>query len=91
LLPTQKNGDRAAYIAVLEGQPLPDTQSRIPEAFFYFQKELEKRKTAQELDARRFFQVLTQTMQVVCIHLNAEENAYQIFESLNNKAEPLKQ
>lgn len=91
LLPTQKNGDRAAYIALLEGHPIPLNQSRIPEAFDFFKKALEKKRLAGELDATRFFHVLTQTMQVVCIRLNAEENAYQIFESLNNKAEPLKQ
>ena len=91
LLPTLKNNDRAAYQAVLKNQPIPLNQSRIPDAYDYFYKLLKDRMARNELDAERFFKVLTQGMQVVCIRLNANENAYQIFESLNNKAEPLKQ
>jgi uncharacterized protein with ParB-like and HNH nuclease domain len=91
LLPTLKNNDRAVYQAVLEGEPIPLNQSRIPAAFAHFQKTLQNRISRNELDAERFFKVLTQGMQVVCIRLNANENAYQIFESLNNKAEALKQ
>lgn len=91
LLPTMKNGDRAAYQAVLESKPIPENQSRIPEAFEYFHKVLKERISKNDLDAERFFNVLTKGMQVVCILLSANENAYQIFESLNNKAEPLKQ
>jgi len=91
LLPTVKNGDRAAYQAVLQDKPIPQNQSRVPGAFEYFHKVLKDRMARNDLDAARFFKVLTQAMQVVCIRLNANENAYQIFESLNNKAEPLKQ
>jgi uncharacterized protein with ParB-like and HNH nuclease domain len=91
LLPTLKNGDRAAYQAVLESKPAPLNQSRIPEAYEYFHKFLKDRRTKNDLDAERFFKVLALAMQVVCIRLGANENAYQIFESLNNKAEPLKQ
>lgn len=93
LLPTAKFGDRDSYVALISGEGTPSPESRVPQAYEFFRKELSQRlqSTSAALDPERLFLVLTQTFQVVFIDLNRDENPYQIFESLNGKGKPLSQ
>ena len=94
LLPTAKFTDRDSYLALVSGEGIPSSQSRIPAAYEFFRKELSQRlqaASAAALDPERLFLILTQTFQVVFIDLNRDENPYQIFESLNGKGKPLSQ
>lgn len=92
LLPTTKYGDRLAYLALLQGQSLPqDIDSKIPEAYEYILHELEQKLSRSELDPDRLFIVLTICMQVVFINLDKQERPYEIFESLNAKGKALTQ
>lgn len=93
LLPTAKFGDRDSYIAVVSNEGVSSAESRIPQAYEFFRRELTQRLQGPtpSLDAERLFLVLTQTFQVVFIDLNRDENPYQIFESLNGKGKPLSQ
>lgn len=90
LLPTNKYGDRVAYTALIKGEePLPQTESRIPEAFEYLQREIETKLKRNEIDPSKYFVALTNCLQVVFIDLDKQERPYEIFESLNAKAKPL--
>ena len=96
ILPTTKNGDREAYARVVgatmgAAPQVAGSTSRIPQAFEYFRRALEKRVSAGEVNAEVFFEVVTSKFQTVWIELASDENPYQIFESLNNKGEPLGQ
>lgn len=92
LLPTKKYGDLGAYRAIIEGKSLPsDSESRIPEAFDYFYKELRVKILKNQLEPERLFIVLTNCLQVVFIDLDQKERPYEIFESLNAKNKPLTQ
>lgn len=93
LVPTAKFGDRDSYKAVVSGKGTTTPESRIPQAYEFFRKELNQRlhSSPPTLDPDRLFLVLTQTFQVVFIDLNRDENPYQIFESLNGKGKPLSQ
>lgn len=90
LLPTVKHGDRATYTALLLGQQIPPSESRIPEAYEHLHKLLQA-KLARDLDPEKLFVVLTGCLQVVFIDLNADESPFRIFESLNAKGKPLTQ
>jgi len=92
LLPTTKYGDRDAYIAVIQEEGLSKfSESRIPQAFEYFHRELELKINQGKLDLEKFFIVLTTCLQVVFIDLDQRERPYEIFESLNSKGKPLSQ
>jgi len=92
LMPTIKYGDRDAYFAILENQdPLPVTDSKIPEAFQYLYSQLEPRIAKEKVDPERLFVVISNCLQVVFIDLNQNERPYEIFESLNAKGKPLSQ
>ena len=92
LLPTSKYGDRAAYTALVGGEEsVPPTDSRVPLAYDYFNKELTQRIAAGTVHPERLFLALTQAFQVVFIDLNRDESPYRIFESLNAKGKPLSQ
>lgn len=91
LLPTSKYGDRAAYLAILQGENPPSSDSKIPDAFQYLFNELDHRVTKNKLDPERLFVVISNCLQVVLINLNQNEKPYKIFESLNAKGKPLSQ
>ncbi|MDT4956129.1 MAG: hypothetical protein QOJ02_4267 [Acidobacteriota bacterium] len=91
ILPTTKYGDRVAYMSVIQNEVPPPTESRIPHAFEYLQKELRHKISSGSIDPEKFFLVLTNCFQVVFIDLNQNESPYKIFESLNAKGKPLSQ
>lgn len=91
LLPTTKYGDRASYQAIVRGASLPPVESKIPEAFAYFSKELSKLIEQGHIEPEQFFVVLTTCLQVVFIDLDNSERPYEIFESLNFKGKTLSQ
>lgn len=92
LVPTKKYGDRQAYFAILQGQPiLPGTDSKIPECYHFFRKEIGERLKDGSFDPARLFLVLVNGLQVVFIDLDKGERPYEIFESLNAKNKPLTQ
>jgi len=91
LLPTTKYGDRASYQAIVRGVSLPPVESKIPEAFAYFSKELSKLIEQGHIEPEQFFVVLTTCLQVVFIDLDNSERPYEIFESLNFKGKTLSQ
>lgn len=92
LVPTKKYGDRDAYLALLKGDEFPEgIDSKIPEAYRFFFKELDNRIKAQAVDPDRLFLVLANSLQVVFIDLDQGERPYEIFESLNAKNKPLTQ
>ncbi len=92
LIPTTKYGDRDAYLALLTGEEFPKgIDSKIPEAYQFFYKEIGNRIKAETIDPDRFFIVLANSLQVVFIDLDQGERPYEIFESLNAKGKPLSQ
>lgn len=92
LIPTTKYGDRDAYLALLKGEEFPKgIDSKIPEAYQFFYKEIGNRIKAETIDPERLFIVLVNSLQVVFIDLDQGERPYEIFESLNAKGKPLSQ
>jgi len=92
LIPTTKYGDRDAYLALLRGEEFPkDIDSKIPEAYRFFYKEIGNRIKAETIDPDRLFIVLVNSLQVVFIDLDQGERPYEIFESLNAKGKALSQ
>lgn len=92
LLPTTKYGDRDAYLALLNQESFPaGIDSKIPEAFRFFTKELENRVNHAGINPENLFKVLVNCLQVVFIDLDQGERPYEIFESLNAKGKALSQ
>ena len=89
LLPTTKYGDRRSYQAIVRGRSIPSVESKIPEAFSFFQREIGKSLANGEIEPEKLFIVLTNCLQVVFIDLDNNERPYEIFESLNSKGRPL--
>jgi uncharacterized protein with ParB-like and HNH nuclease domain len=88
LLPTQTNGDRSAFLAVINGEaPLGGT-SRITKAYVWFQKRLNSRNCP---DPERLAGAILRRLSLVSIVLDPDDNPHLIFESLNYKGEPLTQ
>jgi hypothetical protein len=88
LLPTQTNGDRRAFLAVVNGETNPDPASRITKAYGWFQKKLNSRDC---LDPERLAAVILRRLSIVSIVLDRDDNPHLIFENLNYKGEPLTQ
>ncbi|MCB0032441.1 MAG: DUF262 domain-containing protein, partial [Anaerolineales bacterium] len=92
LLPTLKYGDRASYTAIIDNKEIPQQiESRIPAAYDYLVKELDKQHRLEQIDPEQLFAVLVSCLQVVFIDLDQRERPYEIFESLNYKGKPLTQ
>lgn len=90
--PTKKYDDRDSYTALVNGGSMPDnTESKIPEAYSFFHKELGYKLKKQELDPAQLFIAITNQLYVVFIDLDNRERPYEIFESLNAKGKPLTQ
>jgi uncharacterized protein with ParB-like and HNH nuclease domain len=88
LLPTQTNGDRIAFLAVIKGEAAPDSSNRIAKAYGWFQKKLKSRGCP---DPERLAGIILRRLSLVSIVLDADDNPHLIFESLNYKGEPLTQ
>ena len=88
LLPTQTNGDRKAFIALIKGEPVADSDSRVAKAYVWFQKKLKSRGSP---DAERLATIILRRLSLVSITLDHDDNPHLIFESLNYKGEPLTQ
>lgn len=89
LLPTTKNHDRAIYCALIEGKPVPDGASHAAPALSWFKKQVAGALEAGRIRDETFFETLAAAFQIVWVELDKDENAYQIFESLNTKGERL--
>ena len=88
LLPTQTNGDRKAFLALIKGEPMADSDSRVAKAYAWFQKKLKSRGSP---DAERLASIILRRLSLVSIVLDHDDNPHLIFESLNYKGEPLTQ
>jgi uncharacterized protein with ParB-like and HNH nuclease domain len=88
LLPTQTNGDRNAFLAVVKGEVSPEASSRITKAYEWFGKKLKSRGAP---DAERMAGIILRRLSLVSITLDHDDNPHLIFESLNYKGEPLTQ
>jgi hypothetical protein len=84
LLPTHQ--DRAAFFAVMQGQPRLAGAS-ITQAYDFFWQQLAK----SNVDLDRLHTAIVQRLVLVSIVLDTADNPYVIFESLNFKGEPLTQ
>jgi hypothetical protein len=85
LLPTQ--GDRAAFLAVMEGRERPP-DSQVSGAYEFFEKKL---RLSQEISLDRLHNAIVRHLVLVSIVLDKDDNPYLIFESLNATGEPLTQ
>lgn len=90
IVPTAKAGDRAAYCALMRGEVMPESSSKIAAAYRFFEHELGLR-IGDGLEPGKLLHVVLNAFQVVFINLNANESPYRIFESLNAKGKPLTQ
>ena len=88
LLPTQTNGDRKAFLALISNEPVADSDSRVAKAYVWFQKKLKSRGSP---DAERLASIILRRLSLVSIVLDHDDNPHLIFESLNYKGEPLTQ
>ena len=83
LLPTQM--DRKAFIDVVDDGASTDSQIRA--AYNYFEKQLRDNP----IDLDKMLKIITDSFSVVSIVLDADDNPYLVFESLNAKGRPLTQ
>ena len=88
LLPTQTNGDRKAFLALINDEPEADSDSRVAKAYVWFQKKLRSRGSP---EAERLASIILRRLSLVSITLDHDDNPHLIFESLNYKGEPLTQ
>jgi len=84
LMPTQV--DRVTYQNLINGTP-NEEENQLTRAYTYFEKKLRQI----ELEPERLKKVITSYFSVVSIVLNADDNPYLVFESLNAKGRPLTQ
>jgi Uncharacterized conserved protein len=85
LLPTQ--GDRKNFFETMSGcQSEPeDKLNQINKAYNYFSKQIKIKK----IDIEKLFKTLINSLLIVSITLNKDDNPYRIFESLNGTGLPL--
>jgi uncharacterized protein with ParB-like and HNH nuclease domain len=88
LLPTQTNGDRTAFLALIKNESVTDSDSRVAKAYGWFLKKLKSRSSP---DAEHLATVILRRLSLVSITLDHDDNPHLIFESLNYKGEPLTQ
>ena len=84
--------DRDAYFALVEGEPQVTDGSGMTDAYRFFRAQISGAKTA---DMARYvtelFAAVTQRLAFVSITLDAEQNPWAIFETLNARGVVLKQ
>ncbi|MDI9312999.1 MAG: DUF262 domain-containing protein [Limnohabitans sp.] len=84
LMPTQV--DRVSYQNLINKIP-NETENQITSAYTFFEKKLKQVK----LEPEKLKTIITTYFSVVSIVLDAEDNPYLVFESLNAKGRPLTQ
>ena len=84
LMPTQV--DRTTYQNLINGIP-NEEDNQLTRAYTYFEKKLKQ----VELEPEKLKKVITNYLSVVSIVLDADDNPYLVFESLNAKGRPLTQ
>ncbi|NMC59213.1 MAG: DUF262 domain-containing protein [Candidatus Methanofastidiosa archaeon] len=84
LMPTQV--DRITYQNLINGIP-NEEENQLTRAYTYFEKKLKQ----VELEPEKLKKVITNYLSVVSIVLDADDNPYLVFESLNAKGRPLTQ
>lgn len=84
LMPTQV--DRLTYQNLINGNP-NEEENQITRAYTFFEKKLKQ----VELEPEKLKKVITSYFSVVSIVLDADDNPYLVFESLNAKGRPLTQ
>ncbi len=85
LLPTQT--DRAAFCAIVDAA-VPPTGTLITAAYEFFEKKL---RLNPEISFDKLHDVIRNSLVIVSIVLDKDDNPYLIFESLNAKGRPLTQ
>src|SRR5579864_8882105 len=83
------HGDRSAFITVIQAAREPEP-SPIRDAYRTF-KEAIQEQLEKGLDLERLVHIVIEQLSFVAITLDAEDNPYRIFESLNAKGMPLTQ
>ncbi|MBV9579082.1 MAG: DUF262 domain-containing protein [Chloroflexi bacterium] len=83
------HGDRDAFITVVRDRKEPEA-SPIRDAYRTFKEALQE-QVDKGLDLDRLVQIVVSQLSFVAITLDAEDNPYRIFESLNAKGMPLTQ
>lgn len=90
LLPTQ--ADRPSYLACVDSDPRAGGDDSIGVAYRFFRAVLAEYDPAGEWDTvRHLDQALRNRLTLVTITAGAQDNAFRIFESLNNTGKPLSQ
>jgi uncharacterized protein with ParB-like and HNH nuclease domain len=84
LMPTQV--DRPTFENLINGNP-NETENQITRAYVFFEKKLKQ----VELEPEKLKKIITSYFSVVSIVLDADDNPYLVFESLNAKGRPLTQ
>ena len=84
LMPTQV--DRETYQNLINGIP-NETENQLTRAYTFFEKKLKQ----VELEPEKLKKIITSYFSVVSIVLDADDNPYLVFESLNAKGRPLTQ
>jgi uncharacterized protein with ParB-like and HNH nuclease domain len=84
LLPTQV--DRETYQNLINGTP-NESENQLTRAYTFFEKKLKQ----VELEPDKLKKIITSYFSVVSIVLDADDNPYLVFESLNAKGRPLTQ
>lgn len=84
LMPTQI--DRETYKNFINGKPTA-TDNQLTMAYYFFEKKLKQI----QLEHEKLKKIITSYFSVVSIVLDADDNPYLVFESLNAKGRPLTQ
>ncbi|TDO28797.1 DUF262 domain-containing protein [Sediminibacterium goheungense] len=84
LMPTQV--DRETYQNLINGTP-NDEENQLTRAYTFFDKKLKQ----VEIEPEKLKKIITSYFSVVSIVLDADDNPYLVFESLNAKGRPLTQ
>lgn len=84
LMPTQV--DRETYVNFINGRP-NETDNQLTKAYNFFDKKLKQI----QLEHEKLKKIITSYFSVVSIVLDADDNPYLVFESLNAKGRPLTQ
>jgi len=84
LMPTQV--DRETYMNFIIGKA-NDSESQLTRAYSFFEKKLRQ----VEIEPEKLKKIITSYFSVVSIVLDADDNPYLVFESLNAKGRPLTQ
>ncbi len=91
IVPTEKYGDRDSYVGIVDGTVMEMTHSRVGEAFAFFRSEIEKLVARGVIEPKSLLNCILDSMHLVFIKLDPDDQPYKIFESLNAKGKGLTQ